>query len=158
VHVRSLSERAGVSSRTIYSHFASLDSLLIVEVIEQSQPTYRRLTQAAPEGRTPAGRVGELIGWLADTITTNRTITVALVRALHSGKPDVAPFVSDFGATIQEMFVSAIAPDRPTERDRATAAILESVWFHAVVNWAMSPDPTTDPADTLRRALRTLFE
>ena len=127
-------------------------------MVEQSQPTYRRLIEAAPEGPTPADRVGELIGRLADTITTNRTITVALVRRLHSGKPDVAPFVYDFGATIQEMFVSAIAPDQPTERDRATAAILESVWFHAVVNWAMGPDPPTDPADTMRRALRTLFE
>ena len=158
VQVRHLSERAGVSSRTIYSHFPSLDSLLIVAVIEQARPLYRRLTDTAPRGGTPAARVNELIDRLTDTITTNRSITVALVRALHGGKPDVAPYVQDFGATIQGMFLAAIAPDGPTARDRDAAAVLESVWFHAVVNWATSPNPESDPAETMRRAVGTLFE
>jgi AcrR family transcriptional regulator len=158
VQVRSLSDLAGVSSRTIYTHFPSLDSLLIVAVIEQAQPLYRRLTEAPPEGPTPAARVSELIGRLSETITTNRPITVALVRALHGGKPDVAPYVQDFGATIKGMFMAAIAPVRPTERDRNAAAVLESVWFHAVVNWSTNPEPTTDPAEAMRRALGTLFE
>ena len=77
---------------------------------------------------------------------------------MHGGKPDVAPYVQDFGATIQGMFLTAIAPDGPTARDRDAAAVLESVWFHAVVNWATNPDPTTDPAETMRRAVGTLFE
>jgi hypothetical protein len=102
--------------------------------------------------------VNELITRLSDTITANRAITVALVRALHGGKPDVAPYVRDFGSTIEEMFVSAIAPGGPTERDRNAAAVFESVWFHAVVNWATAPEPTTDPGQTMRRALGTLFD
>lgn len=158
VQVRHLSERAGVSSRTIYSHFPSLDSLLIVAVIEQARPMYRSLAEAPPEGLTPAERVDHLIGRLTGTITANRPITVALVRALHSGKPDVAPYVRDFGSTIQGMFVAAIAPEEPSERDLAAAAVLESVWFHAVVNWATTPEPTIDPAATMRRAVSTLFE
>jgi AcrR family transcriptional regulator len=159
VQVRALSEIAGLSSRTIYAHFSSLDALLIAAVIEQAQPLYRGLTDSPPEGATPAARAGALIDRLTETITTNRTITVALVRALHGGKPDVARYVEDFGSTIQGMFLSAIAPDgAPTERDRNAAAVLESVWFHAVVNWATNPEPTTDPSETMRRALSTLFE
>jgi AcrR family transcriptional regulator len=158
VQVRHVSERAGVSSRTIYSHFPSLDSLLIVAVVEQARPLYRHLADAVPEGLTPAERADELIGRLTETITTNRPITVALIRALHGGKPDVAPYVQDFGATIRAMFLTAIAPETPTERDRATAAVLESVWFHAVVSWATSPEPTIDPAETMRRAVGALFD
>jgi AcrR family transcriptional regulator len=52
VQVRALSERAGVSSRTIYTHFPSLDSLLIVAVIEQARPLYRRLTESPLPGGT----------------------------------------------------------------------------------------------------------
>jgi AcrR family transcriptional regulator len=158
VQVRALSERAGVSSRTIYTHFPSLDSLLVVAMIEQAQPMYDGLIDGPPTGTTPAARVDELIVRLTETITANRGITVALIRALHSGKPDVAPYVRQFGTTIQEMFLSAIAPDEPTARDRDAAAVLESVWFHAVVNWATGPEASIDPAAPMRRALGTLFE
>jgi TetR/AcrR family transcriptional regulator, cholesterol catabolism regulator len=158
VQVRALSKRAGVSSRTIYTHFPSLDSLLIVAIIEQAQPMYGRLTDAPPAGATPAARVDGLITRLTETITANRSITVALIRALHGGKPDVAPYVHQFGATIQGMFLAAIAPDGPTPRDRDAAAVLESVWFHAVVNWATGPEALIDPAEIMRRALGTLFE
>jgi hypothetical protein len=119
---------------------------------------YRGVIGSPPDGATPAARAAALIDRLTETITTNRTITVALVRALHGGKPDVARYVEEFGSTIQGMFLSAIAPDGPTERDRNAAAVLESVWFHAVVNWATNPAPTTDPSETMHRALGTLFE
>ena len=66
--------------------------------------------------------------------------------------------MQQFGRTIQGMFLAAIAPDEPSARDRDAAAVLESVWFHAVVNWATGPEATIDPAEIMRRALGTLFE
>ena len=41
LQVRAISERAAVSSRTIYTHFSSLDSLLIVAVAERGGGTVR---------------------------------------------------------------------------------------------------------------------
>jgi AcrR family transcriptional regulator len=56
LQVCAISERAGVSSRTIYEHFQSLDALLIVAVAEQSDALSRRFTESRPSGRTaPAG-------------------------------------------------------------------------------------------------------
>ena len=100
LQVRALSERAGVSSRTIYEEFQSLDALLIVAVAEQSEGLYRQFTGSAPKGRTPAARVNQVISELTGTMTANRALTVALLRALLSGKPDVAQYVDGFRAVL----------------------------------------------------------
>jgi len=54
-----------VSSRTIYSNFPSLDSLLIVAVAEQSQDLLHAFQHA--EGPQPAARVNQLINELTET-------------------------------------------------------------------------------------------
>ena len=47
-------------------------------------------------------------------MTANRLLTVALFRALLSGKPDVSQYIKGFGDVLQAMLASAIAPDAPT--------------------------------------------
>src|SRR4051795_1123352 len=69
LQVRAISERAGVSSRTIYANFSSLDSLLIVAIAEQSEALYTRFTRSPPRGRNAGERVDRLIGDLTQTMT-----------------------------------------------------------------------------------------
>ena len=151
---RALSERAGVSSRTIYANFPSLDSLLIVAIAEQSEALYQRYTDSPPRGRSPAARVNHLISELTETMTANRALTVALLRALLSGKRDVSQFVHGFGSVLQTMLASAIAPDGPTRRDRQIAEILEGIWFSALIGWATGPDSGAPIDDIMRRSTR----
>ncbi len=157
LQVRAISERAGVSSRTIYANFQSLDSLLIVAVAEQSQPLYRRFTESPPRGRTAAARVDRLIADLTATMTANRALTVALLRALLSGKRDVSQYVHGFGGVLQTMLASAIAPDGATNRDREIAELLEGVWFAALVGWAAGSSSDADIARVMQRASRLLL-
>jgi TetR/AcrR family transcriptional regulator, cholesterol catabolism regulator len=157
LQVRAVSERAGVSSRTIYTYFPSLDSLLIVAVAEQSQPLYSRFTTSPPRGRSAAERVDHLISDLTRTMTANRELTVALLRALLSGKPDVAQFVHGFGGVLQTMLASAIAPDGPTVRDREVAELLESIWFSALIGWASGTAADGDVGRIMRRACGLLL-
>ena len=157
LQVRAISERAGVSSRTIYANFHSLDALLIVAVAEQSQALYTRFTESPPRGRTAADRVDRLIGSLTQTMTANRELTVALLRALLSGKRDVSQYVHGFGGVLQAMLASAIAPDGPTDRDRDVADLLASIWFSALVGWASDPTADGDINPIMRRACRLLL-
>jgi len=157
LQVRAISERAGVSSRTIYANFPSLDSLLIVAVAEQSEELYTRFTESPPRGRNPAARVDRLISQLTQTMTANRELTVALLRALLSGKRDVAQYVHGFGGVLQTMLASAIAPDGPTERDREVADLLESIWFTALVGWASGTTADRDIGVIMRRACALLL-
>jgi len=156
LQVRAISQLAGVSSRTIYEHFQSLDALLIVAVAEQSEGLYRQLTDA-PKGRTPAARVNQVIGELTETMTANRELTVALLRALLSGKPDVAQYVDGFRQVLQAILVNAIAPVGATKRDREVAEILESIWFTALVGWAIGADTDAHIGELMRRSVRLLL-
>jgi len=157
LQVRAISERAGVSSRTIYANFQSLDSLLIVAVAEQSQALYQRFTESPPRGRTAAVRVDRLIADLTATMTANRALTVALLRALLSGKRDVSQYVHGFGGVLQSMLASAIAPEGPTTRDREVAELLEGIWFSALVGWAAGTASDADIARIMQRASRHLL-
>jgi len=157
LQVRTIAAQAGVSSRTIYANFPSLDSLLILAVAEQSGDLYRRFAGAPPKGRSAAARVNQLISELTETMTANRALTVALLRALLSGKPDVAQYVNGFATVLQTMLATAIAPEGPTKRDREAAEILESVWFTALVGWATGSDPDTYIGELMRRSTRLLL-
>jgi len=157
LQVRAISERAGVSSRTIYEHFQSLDALLIVAVAEQSGELYSRFTESQPSGRTAAARVNQVINDLTETMTTNRALTIALLRALLSGKPDVAQYVNGFRAVLQAILANAIALKRPLKRDRDIAEILESIWFTALVGWAIGADTDAHIGEIMRLSTRLLL-
>lgn len=157
LQVRAISERAGVSSRTIYANFPSLDSLLIVAIAEQSEPLYTRFTSSPVRGRNAAERIDRMIGDLTQTMTSNRELTVALLRALLSGKRDVSQFVHGFGGVLERMLASAIAPEGPTARDREVAELLESIWFAALVGWASGTTADGDIRRIMRRACGLLL-
>jgi len=157
LQVRALSERAGVSSRTIYANFPSLDSLLILAVAEQSQGLYSRFTRSPPTGSTRAARVNQLISELTETMTANRPLTVALLRALLSGKPDVSQYIQGFADVLQAMLASAIAPEDPTARDREVAELLENIWFTALVGWATGTTGDDHIGEIMQKATRLLL-
>jgi AcrR family transcriptional regulator len=157
VQVRALAGLAGVSSRTIYAYFPSLDSMLIVAVAEQSQDLYARFATAAPKGRTPAARVNQLISELTETMTANRALTVALLRALLSGKPDVSQYVNGFRTVLQTLLATAIAPKGPTKRDLEVAEILECIWFTALIGWATGTDSDAQIGEIIQRSTRLLL-
>jgi TetR/AcrR family transcriptional regulator, cholesterol catabolism regulator len=157
LQVRAISERAGVSSRTIYEYFQSLDALLIVAVAEQSEDLYGRFTESYPKGRTAAIRVNKVISELTETMTANKALTVGLIRALVSGKPDVAQYVNGFRSVLQAILGNAIAEGRSRKRDREIAEILESIWFTALVGWATGADSDVYIGEIMRRSTRLLL-
>ena len=157
LQVRAVAERAGVSSRTIYENFSSLDALLIVAVAEQSEVLYRRYTCSPPSGNTSSDRVNHLIGQLTDTMVANRPLTVALLRALLSGKADVAQHVLGFRDALKVILASAIAVEHPTEADSEVAEMLESIWFAALVGWAAGADTDAHIGEIMGRATRRLL-
>jgi TetR/AcrR family transcriptional regulator, cholesterol catabolism regulator len=157
LQVRTIAEHAGVSSRTIYANFPSLDSLLIVAVAEQSEGLYRQFTESRIKGRTAGARVNQLISELTETMTANRALTLALLRALLGGKPDVAQYVTGFRTVLNTMLASAIAPGRPTKRDQEVAELLESIWFTALVAWATGADAETYIGVIMRRSTALLL-
>jgi AcrR family transcriptional regulator len=157
MQVRAITQRASVSSRTIYSYFPSLDSLLILAVAERAGvELFQHFTQASRK-RTPAARVEQVVGELTAVMTSNRTLTSALLRALLSGKPDVAPHVANFSAITRTVFARAIAPDGPTPDDAVAAEILELVWFTALIGWSTQADASDEMPKIMERAIKRVL-
>jgi hypothetical protein len=90
-------------------------------------------------------------------MTANRALTVALLRALLSGKPDVSQYVDGFRTVLQAMLATAIALEGPTKRDRDIAEILESIWFTALVGWATGTDTDAYIGEIMQRSTRLLL-
>jgi AcrR family transcriptional regulator len=158
LQVRAITERAAVSSRTIYTFFPSLDSLLIIAIAERAGgEVYRRLTRGSSRKRSPAGRVEEVIDDLIRIMTDNRALTVGLLRALLSGKPDVAQHVRGFAATTQAVLATAIRPEGPRAVDRETAEILEAIYFSALIGWATGADTEAKLRTIMHRAITRIL-
>jgi AcrR family transcriptional regulator len=158
VQVRAIAQRASVSSRTIYAHFPSLDSLIIVAVAERiGEELYRHLTDTPARSRSPAVRVQNVFDELSRIMTTNRTLTVALLRSLLSGKPDVAQHVRAFAMITQAVIASAIRPDGAAAGDRETAELLERIYFSALIGWATGADGDDRMTKVMRRAIARIL-
>jgi AcrR family transcriptional regulator len=157
VQVRALSELAQVSSRTIYQQFPSLDALIVVAASEQFNELYGGFMRSPPSGPDALTRVDQLVAYLAETLTANRPLTAALLRALLSGKPDVAHNVREFAETLQGMLALAISPTGPSAHDREAAKILESIWFTELIGWASDAAVHPDVGEITRLAARTLL-
>jgi AcrR family transcriptional regulator len=158
LQVRKIAQQASVSSRTIYSLFPSLDSLLIIAIAEQAGGLYRRYTETPPKGRSAAARVQRVIEELTEVMTANRLLTHALLRALMCGKPDVAEHVRNFAALMESILASAIEPGRPRAADRVAAELLERVWFSALIGWATGVDADDQIPEVMRRASLRILE
>jgi AcrR family transcriptional regulator len=153
MQVRAIAKQAAVSSRTIYEYFPSLESLLIIAVAERAgTPLYLRYTESAPKGDTAVTRVGKLMDDLNELMTANRTLTVALLRALLCGKPDVVPHVRNFVAITENVLTATIAPNGATAADREAAQFLERVWFSALISWVTGVDDADRITEVMRKA------
>jgi TetR/AcrR family transcriptional regulator, cholesterol catabolism regulator len=157
VQVRALAACAGVSSYTIYAHFSSLESLLIAAVDEQSQHLYRRDVDSPLQGRTAVARVDKLTADLTETMNASRNLTIAWLRAVVSGKPDVAPWVPVVMDALQTQVATAIAPHGPTSQDREVAEILGNIWFSVLVGWATGIHTKNQITKIMRRSARALL-
>jgi TetR/AcrR family transcriptional regulator, cholesterol catabolism regulator len=165
LQVRAIAERAGVSSRTIYANFASLDSLLIVAVAELSEVLYRKYSESPPAGHTAASRVNQVVREVTETMTSNRALSSAVLRALLSGKPDVTPHVRDFRGALRAILESAITTGTTTATattttattDREIAEVLESIWFTALAGFASGVEAEPHIGEIMQRSTRLLL-
>ena len=116
LRIRDVVSRTGVSSATIYRYFAAKKHLLVAALAEQ-RFALRQPDGAPLDGATPAERVINLLRPPTDALTNAPQLAAAMLQAMTSGEPGVAPVL----ATITEPLVTetahAIRPTGPTPAD-----------------------------------------
>ena len=90
LRIRDVVARTGVSSATIYRYFASKEHLLVAALAEQ-RFAIPHLGDAPREGTTPAERVIDLLRAPTDALTSAPRLAAAMLQAMTSGEPGVAP-------------------------------------------------------------------
>jgi AcrR family transcriptional regulator len=150
LRIRDLVARTGVSSATIYRYFASKEHLLVAALAEQrfalSPPG-----EARPSGATPAERVISVLRGPTDALTRAPRLAAAMLQAMTSGEPDVAPLLAALTEPVVTETAHAIRPDNPTPAEHELARTIQRVWFAAVVGWVTAGET----ADSINRAVQT---
>ena len=105
--IRTVAQRAGVSSATAYTYLASKDRLY-------AELFWRFLVEDAgrePEGATPADRVRSVTRHLSRRLASAPELAAAVTPALLGTDPEVAELRLRIGGELVRRFRAALPPD-----------------------------------------------
>jgi AcrR family transcriptional regulator len=158
VHMRDVSARADVAMGTIYRYFSSKDELLAAGLVTWIKVTHDRLALRKPRGDTPAER-------LADTLTAATRFSDdaaplmrALITAMSSADPAVAPHRIEVDRLMSEIIVSGMGDVAPTVDVEGVRRVIAHVWSSAINRWVGGMAPNGYVGQELRLAAHLLLD
>jgi len=158
LRVRALAQVAGVSSRTIYQNYASLDALLLAAVTDAWQSGNASLDALSRGDDCALERVNCVIAVTTEWMFANRRLAVGALRALLSARAGVAPHLDAWRNALHSVFLDAVRDDQATRRADEIAELLSSTWFTALVGWAAGVTTDAQLAAVMRCATQLLLD
>ena len=157
VGMREVAARAGVSSATAYTHFASRDHLLVELLSELAEATIKLIQTDLPRPQgAPVFRVGAALRWGVKSLEESPSLQVALMRAYLSGAAENAHARELLAAAISEWIKAAL---EGTETDDSDAVVetFGYICFGAMVAIATGHRTPREIAAIMERAAIALF-
>jgi AcrR family transcriptional regulator len=144
VRLREVAAASGVALGTLYRHFRSKEDLLLAALAREVEGLERRHQERPPPGDDSLERVTGFFRSATRALCRRPNLARAVLRAVASGDHDLTEKVSRFHDNVAAMTIDALrepgsakaASEAPTAREQATADVLQSVWFSALVGWA----------------------
>ena len=131
VQMREVAQRAEVALGTLYRYFPSKEHLLVSVMLDEVGQLADRLSVRPPRGDDPVERVNDVLRRANRVLNRQPDVTVAMIRALVAGNPDVAPVVSQVRASMRRIISDALEVDG----DVVAIDLLTDVWLAALVSW-----------------------
>ena len=138
VQMREVAMRAGVALGTLYRYFPSKEHLLVSVMLDEVQQLADRLAVRPPEGDDPVERVVDVLRRANRALNRQPDVTVAMIRALVAGNPDVAPVVAGVRKVMRRIISDALGAstaDDAEDGDVLAIDLLSDVWQAALVSW-----------------------
>jgi AcrR family transcriptional regulator len=157
VGMRQVALRAGVSAPTAYLYFSSKDHVLVDVLVELAGQTSASLSAKPGRGRSPVDRAVATLRRAVAHVETAPNLYMAMTRAYIAGTPEVAHVRSALESSMRGWIDLALGDIEVGDRD-AVVMILENVLFANMVSLVTGGRASSQVADELERAARTLLK
>ena len=152
--IRAVALRAGVSSATAYTYFASRNHLFaeLFWQLMQAEGAHR------PAGATPLERVRDVTRRLTATLESSPELAAAVTPALLGNDPDVERLRGRIGGDFAGRFAAALAPEVTGERAAVLVETLALAFSGALLQAGMGVMGYAEMGARLDAVVATILE
>ncbi|MGI9604080.1 MAG: TetR/AcrR family transcriptional regulator [Acidimicrobiales bacterium] len=153
VQMREVATRAEVALGTIYHYFSSKDHLLAAALHDWIDQFARQVELRPARGGTDRERVLDLLARITDAMSSDQTLSAAVVTGFVSPGPDIAEIQEQLHRTWSAAVGSAFGPALATPQQQRIIRVIEHVWFSGLIGWVMGWMPLEQAIDELHDAV-----
>ena len=153
--ISDVTDKTGISSRTLYKYYPSKEYLLLDAMIRTAQRVLEQ-SDGRATSRTPRSRVLRTLTPLTEMLVASPRRGRAMVHSLTCGQDSVAPMLQSFNDSMHMVVARALAGGEPGDPQWAAAEVVQQVWFAAMVSWASNVTGPEYIEESVVRALRLL--
>jgi AcrR family transcriptional regulator len=141
VRLRDVARHADVALGTLYRHFRSKEDLLVAALAREATALAERMARHPPQGADARERVTAYFAAATRTLCRKPKLTRAVLRAASSDEPELANKIRAFHGVAGALLLRALRGDPSAQLEDATGreekicAVLQQVWFAALIGW-----------------------
>lgn len=139
VRLRDVASLAEVALGTVYRRFTCKEDILAAALELQVRALALNIEDNPVTGATPQARVLSFFVGANAALGARPKLTGAMLRTVASGVPELVERVARYRAAVAKLILStwigADDPREPTADEQHIAALLQDVWFAALVGW-----------------------
>jgi len=164
VRLRDVASHAGVALGTLYRHFRSKDDLLVAALASEAAGLAERMAKHPPDGPTALERVTSFFAAATRTLCRKPKLARAVLRAASSDEPELAGKIRAFHGVAGELLLRAMRGDPGATLDSASeheirvCAVLQQVWFAALIGWMSNLHKQSEVVAQVRIAAELLLD
>lgn len=164
VRLRDVAARADVALGTLYARFQGKEEILLAGLEQATEAFETMLNQERVDGASSEERLAVFFGIASQALFSRPRFAQAVVRATAGGEVGVASRILAYQERMSRMIVSAMQGCRPSEVEGGVqtaeftlAAMLQSLWFGALVGWTSGALTEEQVLLQMRQAIRVVW-
>jgi len=140
VRLRDVASKAEVALGTVYRRFSCKEDILAAALNLQVSAFEQAIRLRPIDGDTPRERLTTLFTLATEALAERPKLAAAMLRTVSSGVPDLADRVTRYHGMMSGIILAVyrgedIDAAGATDGEKLLAAMLQNVWFAALVGW-----------------------
>jgi AcrR family transcriptional regulator len=168
VRQRDVAARAGVALGTLYKRFRSKEEILCAALEREAEGLEKKMGAHPALGRTPLERLTSFFNTMTRGMLRKPKFARAVLRAMVSGEEGVARTVASYQGRITGLVIASMrgvgrlsfadaGTKPPSTEEIQLAALLQQIWFAALVGWSAGLVGQNDVSDQVKIAAEFLI-